>query len=412
MPYLSFGIVQIWLTDVNLGAMTTIIIFLIILSLLVLVHEWGHFVTARMFGMKVYEFGLGFPPRAGGWYKDPKTGKWKWSRGRGKNKLSETVGGEDREHPDEFPSTLYSLNWLPLGGFVKIKGENGEQAADVDSFGHYGACKKLIVLCAGVFMNFVLAAVLLGIGFMIGLPTDASVLEDPQAIVVEQPAVLIQQVQPNSPAQAAGLQFGDKILQIDETKIKDTTSMIALVGTIGSSELDLMVERVDGTVETLQLTPQILGEDERPRLGVMLADAGVVKYPWYIALYKGFTAAAIAVVNICIGFFFIIKGLLMGQGVGAGVAGPVGIAVVVGQSAELGLSYLLNVTAMISLSLAVINILPIPALDGGRALFVIIEKIIRRPVPMRYEQLAHTIGFVLLMVLIVVVTVKDVVGLF
>lgn len=393
--------------------MVTAIIFIVMLSILVLVHEWGHFVTARMFGMKVYEFGLGFPPRFGGFYKDPKTGKWVWVRGKGKNTLSETVGGEDRVHPDEFPGVLYSVNWLPLGGFVKIKGENGEKAGDSDSFGHFAAWKKLTVLVAGVFMNFVLAALLLGIGFINGLPADATLLEDTHAIVVEEPAVMIQHVEENTPAEEAGVQFGDKIVAINGQAVAVSSEMVKYLQTYDTEQgaLTVTVKRNGSEVE-LSLLPEVLEEGQTPRLGVVLADAGIVRYPWYIALYKGFVAAWFSLLNIFVSFYLLLKGLIVGEGLLFGIAGPVGIAVVVGQSAALGLSYLLNVTAMISLSLAAINILPIPALDGGRALFVIIEKIMRRPVPMRYEQLAHTIGFMLLMLLIVWVTFKDVVRLF
>lgn len=391
--------------------MVTAIIFILILSGLVLVHEWGHFFTARMFGMKVHEFGIGFPPRAGGFYKDPKTGKWKWVSGKGKNTLAETVGGEDRAHPDEFPNVLYSLNWLPLGGFVKIKGENGEEAADKDSFGHYPAWKKLTVLLAGVVMNFILAAVLLGIGFIQGLPADSSALEDKHAIVVEAPAVMIQNIEADSPAEIAGLSFGDKILKLNGVDVVDSTSLVAFVQENGPETMNVLIDRV-GVEQELELTPMVLHEGEFPRIGVSLADAGIVKYPWYIAIFKGFQAAWFSLINIFVSFYILIKGFILGQGAAFGVAGPVGIAVVVGQSAKLGMSYLLNVTAMISLSLAAINVLPIPALDGGRALFVIIEKLTGKPVPMKYEQIAHTIGFLALILLIIVVTFKDIVKLF
>lgn len=391
--------------------MITAIIFIVILSFLVLVHEWGHFFTARKFGMKVHEFGLGFPPRAGGFYKDPKTKKWKWVSGKGKNTLAETVGGEDRKNPDEFPDVLYSVNWLPLGGFVKIKGENGEEAQDKDSFGHFPAWKKLTVLLAGVVMNFILAAVLFGIGFIQGLPADSSALEDKHAIVVEAPAVMIQNVEADSPAEVAGLAFGDKILKLNGVDVVDSTSLVAFVQENGPETMNVLIDRV-GVEQELELTPSVLNEGEFPRIGVSLADAGIVKYPWYIAIFKGFQAAWFSLINIFVSFYILIKGFILGQGAAFGVAGPVGIAVVVGQSAKLGMSYLLNVTAMISLSLAAINVLPIPALDGGRALFVIIEKIIGKPVPMKYEQIAHTIGFLALILLIIVVTFKDIVKLF
>ncbi|MBI2990461.1 MAG: site-2 protease family protein [Candidatus Magasanikbacteria bacterium] len=390
--------------------MITALIFIAILSVLVLVHEWGHFVTARKSGMKVHEFGFGFPPRAFGVYKDPGSGKWIWVKGRGTSMLRQTVGGSERKIADEFPATLYSVNWLPLGGFVKIKGENGEETEDCDSFGYHKAWKKLVVLLSGVAMNVLLAAVLLSFGFTVGLPAEASLLQDPRAIVVEESAVLVQQVEDNSPAEAGGLQFGDKILSIDGISIHTATQMIEYVRAHSKENMTLVLERQDQT-ESIVLKPAELQSGAAPRLGIVLADAGVVRYPWYIALYKGFVAAGIALFNIFIGFYILIKGLILGDGMAFGVAGPVGIAVVVGQSARLGFHYLLNVTAMISLSLAAINVLPIPALDGGRALFVIIQKFIGRPVPMKYEQAAHTIGFILLMILIVAVTYKDVAGL-
>lgn len=163
--------------------MFTLIIFLVILSVLVLVHEYGHFVTARRFGMRVYEFGMGFPPRAFGIYKDPATGRWVIVKGKGRSSLNETGGGAERE--EEFPATLYSVNWLPIGGFCKIKGESGDEAKATDSFAHFYPWQRLVVLVAGVFMNFLLAAVLLGFGFLVGLPTAAGDHIDTKAIVVE-----------------------------------------------------------------------------------------------------------------------------------------------------------------------------------------------------------------------------------
>lgn len=390
--------------------MYTIIIFIIILGLLVFVHEWGHFITAKKAGMKVYEFGFGFPPRAFGAYKDPDTGKWVFVTGKGKGNLKETVGGDERV--EEYPTTLYSLNWLPLGGFVKIKGESGEAANDPDSFAAHPAWRRLVVLCAGVFMNFVLAAVVLGIGFMVGLPTDFSAGGiDESAIVVQEPQVMIQQVQSDSPAEQAGILFGDRVLRINETQIEDSAQMIAYVADAGEQELTVLVERPDGQHEVM-VTPKVFDGEDTARIGLVLGDAGIIRFPFHIALWKGVVAAAIGLVNIVATFYILIKNLIIGQGLAFEVAGPVGIAVIVGESARLGFAYLLNITAMLSLSLAVINILPIPALDGGRALFVIIEKFTGKPVPMKYEQMAHTVGFVLLMLLIVVVTYRDIVGLF
>lgn len=391
--------------------MTTILLFILILGVLVLVHEFGHFVTARAFRMKVHEFGFGFPPRAFGIYRDPQTKKYRFIWGRGKSSLVKTVGGEARETEDEFPTTVYSFNWLPLGGFVKIKGENGEGRGEQDSFMSKAAWKRVVVLVAGVVMNFLLAAVVLGIGLMIGLPADFSQGVDPQATVVEQPHVLVQQVSKGMPADAAGISFGDKILSINEETIDSVEELITYVGDKAGHELQVKIQRGEQEL-AISITPEYSQEVGRAVFGVMPADAGIIRYPWYLALYKGFVAAAFGLINIFITFYLLLKNLVMGQGLLFDVSGPVGIAVLVGQSARLGLNYILHVTASISLGLAAINILPIPALDGGRILFVLLEKIIGRPVSMKYEQLAHTIGFVLLMGLIVVVTWRDIVGLF
>ena len=410
--------------------MLTVLLFILILGLLVVAHEFGHFITARKSGMKVFEFGFGFPPRVAGFYKDPETKKIVWILGNGKKKgqkeeqkstLANTVGGEERE--EEYPSTLWSLNLLPLGGFVKIKGENGEDGKDNDSFGFQKAWKKIVVLAAGVVMNVILAIVILSIGFMIGLPTDLSEGIDSQAIVVEQPSVIVQQVEDNSPAKIAGIEFGDKILRIGSADMTwfenenlvgeeiNSQKLIEYVNTHSSEEMSLVIKRSEENV-VIKMTPEMIKNADSPKLGIALADAGVIRYPWYLAIYKGFIATFIVLINIFVGFYFLLKNLILGHGLVFDIAGPVGIASLVGQSAKLGFNYLLNITAMLSLSLAAINILPIPALDGGRIVFVILEKILKKPVPMKYEQIAHTIGFLLLMTLIVVVTWRDVAKLF
>lgn len=388
----------------------TIIIFIIILGIIVLAHEFGHFITARKSGMKVHEFGIGFPPRAIGVYRDPKSKKFVWVFGKGKTKLKQAVAGEELEE-QEFPATLYSLNWLPIGGFCKIKGENGDKAVESDSFGYQKAWKKVIVLSAGVIMNVILAGIVLGIGFIIGLPTDMSQGVDKKAIVITPAEVMIQSVEKNTSAETAGLQYGDVVISINNEIIANTAQMQEFIKNNGDKLLQLTVRR-NGEELNLQMTPSLIKEESIPRLGVMLADAGVIRYPWYIALVKGFVAAGIGFVNIMVTFYILIKGLIMGQGLMFELSGPVGIATIVGQGAKLGINYLLNITAMISLSLAVINILPFPALDGGRILFILIGGIIRRPVPMKYEQLAHTFGFLLLMILFVFITARDVINLF
>lgn len=393
--------------------MVTFLLFVVILTVLVFVHEFGHFIMARKMGMRVYEFAIGFPPFAIGFYRDPKTGKLVWVKGKKKIKRNalEAGGGKETEEHAEYPNTLYSLNFLPLGGFCKIKGENGEEAKDKDSFGAQKAWKRVVVLVAGVVMNFLLAGVLLGIGFMIGLPTDVTNSQEKSGQIVQDPQVIIQQVEKDSPAEKAGLQFGDVVLSLNGQEIKSSQNVIEYTKNNTDKDITLEVRRGDEN-KTMTLRPAVVKEGESARMGVLLADAALVKYPWYIAIYKGFIAAFFGLINIFVGFYVLIKGLILGQGLAFDVSGPVGIASVIGQSAKLGISYLINVSAMISLSLAALNILPFPALDGGRVLFVVLEKIFRKPVPMKYEQMAHTIGFLLLLVLIVIVTTRDIKGLF
>ncbi len=389
--------------------MVTILLFIVILGILVVVHEWGHYYTAKKCGIKVHEFGFGYPPRAFGWYRDPKSKKIVWVWGNGKSSLKKTVAGD--EQPGEFPGMLWSINWLPLGGFVRIKGENGESAVEPDSFGHHKAWKRILVLAAGVIMNVILAAVVLSFGFMIGLPTDLSSGVDKHAIIVEAPSVLVQSVAEDSPAEVAGIMFGDRIMQVDETSVTNASGLIEYVGAHADQAIQIHVVR-NGEEQVITATPTIAEGDTIARLGIGIAEAGVIRYPWYIAIYKGFIAAGIGLVTVFVSFYYLIANLITGNGLIFDIAGPVGIAQVVGQSAKLGFQYVLNVMAMLSLSLAAINILPIPALDGGRILFVLIEKIKGKKVSMKYEQIAHTIGFALLMVLIVVVTWRDIAKLF
>lgn len=394
--------------------MTTLIIFVLVLSILVFVHEAGHFLAARFFGIKVYEFAIGFPPRAFGWYTDPVTGKRNWLFGKGKKRgegIKDVVVGDDPE--DEYPSCVYSFNIIPLGGFVRIKGETGQFRDEADSFGYQAAWKRIIVLSAGVIMNFLFAAIILGVGFMIGLPSDASIVEtDKHARLISEPEVLIQQVDGVSPAARAELQTGDVIVQVDGASILTAAELTTYFEAHQSSPLILTIDRA-GEVFDVTLSQEYVNDmEDKKRVGVSLADAALVKYPVHIAMFKGFVAAWNATIMIFIGFFLLIKNLILGNGMLFDVAGPVGIASIVGDSARLGFAYLINVTAMISLSLAVMNILPIPALDGGRILFVLIEKITKKPVPMKYEQMAHTLGFFLLMILIVVVTWRDIVRVF
>ncbi len=352
--------------------MITALLFIAILSLLVFVHEFGHFMTAKKLGVNVEEFGFGFPPRA----------------------FSVKRGG-----------TVYSLNWIPLGGFVKIKGEMGEDARAHDSFAHQSAPHRLLILAAGVLMNLLLAAVLFSFGAAVGLPEALDGL--PPSAHVRDRAVTVTDVLPGSPAASAGIAYGDNIVSVDGAA---TASVAALQETLRASagqERTLTLARGKERRD-VRVTPTVLSQTGQPGIGVGLLETGIVSYAWWFAPVHGVALTWIDTRAVLEAFGGMIAGLIAGKGVSADVSGPVGIAVATGQVARLGFIYLLQFTALLSINLAVINILPLPALDGGRVLFLVIEKIRRKPVDRKIEGIVHQVGFALLLVLALLVTVQDV----
>lgn len=369
----------------------TILIFLAILSLLVFVHELGHFLAARRFGARSEEFGLGFPPRLAGFYK--KTGGgWKFVWGN-----REVTDAQD---------TVYSLNWIPLGGFVKIKGEDGQERADQTSFAGKPVWQRAIILCAGVIMNVILAAVIfslsLGIGTMQSI--DGVPLEGAQ---VSNRHIEIASVSSDSPAAQAGLQAGDTIVAVNGQTPVSVEALQDFVADKAGQTLTYTLQR-DDTEFSKDITPTTLAETQKGGIGIVITEMAFVRFPWYIAIWEGVKTTGLFLGAIVVGLYQLLARLVSGGGVSADVAGPVGIAVLTGQVAKLGFAYVAQFAALLSLNLAVINILPIPALDGGRVLFLIIEKIKGRPLKQQTEALIHNIGFLVLIGLILLVTFKDV----
>ncbi|MFA5413154.1 MAG: RIP metalloprotease RseP [Patescibacteria group bacterium] len=351
----------------------TIVVFVLILGLLVFVHELGHFVAARRNGVKVEEFGFGFPPRIFG-----------IKRG----------------------DTTYSINWIPLGGFVKIKGEDGENREDEDSFGNKKIWRRAVILAAGVFMNFILAAVLLSVGFMIGLP---QVINGENGYArVRDAKVQVVQILEDTPAAAAEILPGDAVLEIDGQKVENVEAMQNYLAGKIDAPVKFLLER-DGQKIEKEISPTFLIETGRGGIGVGLLKSGIVSYPWYMALWKGAESTVLFTGEVARAFYELIKNLIVTQKVSVDLSGPVGIAVLTGQVARMGFIYLLQFTALLSINLAVINFLPFPALDGGRILFLLIEKIRRKPVSQKIENLVHNIGFGLLMLLVLLVTYRDVI---
>ncbi|MFH1890362.1 MAG: RIP metalloprotease RseP [Candidatus Kuenenbacteria bacterium] len=370
----------------------TIVTFILVLGVLILAHELGHFSAARIFKVKAEEFGFGYPPRIFGFVKSNITGRWK------------RVGR--KENAEKFKNTVWSLNWLPLGGFVKIKGEDGDNKQDENSFGSKPVWQRFIMLFAGVFMNFVLCFVLLSAGFMAGIPTMVDDVSD-SAMELKNEKVIIMSVAENSPASNIGMQIGDQIFKIDGQQIFSIKEVQEKVNPKNGVDMEIVVHR-RGEESIYNIVPAILQEGgEKAQIGVGLVKTAVVSYPWYKAIYKGAENTAGLTVAITKAFGNIIADIFRGNGVQADVAGPVGIAVLTGQVVKLGWIYVLQFMALLSINLAIINILPIPALDGGRILFLIIEKIKGGPVRQKVEGAIHQVGFILLLLLMALVIFKD-----
>lgn len=353
----------------------SIVIFLIILSTLVLVHEFGHFLVAKRFDIRVDEFGLGFPPRA------KKLFHWR--------------------------GTLFTLNWLPFGGFVKIFGENPEEKIEgvtSDNFQSKNRGIQGVVLVAGVVGNFLFAWLLISLGFVAGLPAPATL-----SLPIENPHTVITTVLPASPAATAGLKSGDVILSLSRGEIYSeiTPEAVSLFITKSLEPLTFIVKRGE-KISTEVVVPKNGIVIERPAVGISMDVIGIVKLPPHKALWYGLktTSELTLMTGQAIITFF--PQALLGRADISSITGPVGIVGIVGDTLELGFVYLLTFTALISINLVIVNLLPLPALDGGRLLFVIIEAITRRSIPPRLFNILNTVGFALLILLMVLVTIQDI----
>lgn len=357
----------------------TILVFLIVLSVLVLAHEWGHFVTARRAGARVEEFGFGFPPKV----------------------FSLTRNG-----------TIFSFNLIPFGGFVKIFGENGQDRNEPGSFGYLKISQRAKILVAGVAMNVVLAFALLSIINLMGRP---AIIDDANIHLARDVNIQILEVASGSPAEKVGLRAGDIISGATSggsvREFEDVSGFKSFIDSVAGREIELGIKR-GGNRLTIQIIPRTNPPAEEGALGVSLARIGIIKSPGYLFWWNGLkdTAVMIGIIASALFLFFktlILEGRLMGE-----VAGPIGIAALTGQAYTLGLAYLLNLVAVLSVNLAILNILPFPALDGGRLLFLAIEKIKGSPVSHKIENAVNAAGFVLLLALMAFVTWQDIAKFF
>jgi regulator of sigma E protease len=355
------------------------IIFIVILATLILVHEFGHFIAAKRAGIRVDEFGIGFPPRL-------------WGK-----KIGETT---------------YSLNLFPVGGFVKIFGENpGEESLrGSDSARSFVRMPKLMqawVVSAGVVFNLLLAWIILSAGFMAGIPYSPD--DTPNGRRVVNAELTITQVVPRSPADAAGLHVGDKIISLsaqgDVLTRGDMTAVQKFIA--GHDTFEMTYSRGEETA-TLAMKPKEGIADGRRVIGISMDMAGILELPIHRALYAGAEATVSLTIATALGIGSFFINIFSGSADFSQVSGPVGIVGVVGASAALGFVHILSLVALISINLAVINLLPFPALDGGRLLFILIEAIKRSPIKPSIANATNGIGFILLILLMIVVTYNDI----
>jgi regulator of sigma E protease len=379
----------------------TIIIFFLVLGVLVLAHELGHFITAKRNGVGAEEFGFGFPPRLVGTYKD-KNGKRRWVFG------NKEITAEIK-HREE---TIYSFNLLPLGGFVKITGENGvgndTDKEDELNFSNKSIWIRFKILVAGVTMNMILAVILFSFAFWMGLPEMFNDKNTNSSV-----PVTITMVTPKSPADKAGLQAGDNLKSIitedKNIKINSIAQFQDVIKKNKGKEISISIKHPSTLKEKIvKVTPRKNPPEGEGAVGIGLAKTRVVRYSPIESVRMG-----VKTTYRMAGMIFVFLGKLIAspfthESVADDVTGPIGIAKMSGQAAKLGLAFLMQFTAMLSVNLAIINILPFPGLDGGRIFFLLIEKIKGSPISQKIEGTINTIGFFILLGLMALVVVKDI----
>ncbi len=356
----------------------SVFIFIVVIVALIVVHEFGHFVAAKLSGMRVDEFGLGYPPRA----------------------MTIAKIGE----------TEYTLNWLPFGGFVKIYGEDGGEA-DPRSFSARPRILQALVLIAGVTMNLLFAYVLITGALVAGTPRA---LSDSELAGARNQELVVASVLPGTPAARAGLLPGDSIISASASAGKwqavDPKSFSAFIGASHGETVTLAI-RHDGTERTIAAAPEAgvaAVDPTRYALGVEVATVGVVPLSFGAAVVEGASLTWGVLTLTAAGLWHFFYGILTFSADLSQVSGPVGIAGAVGSASMQGFGDLLSIMAIISINLALINLIPVPALDGGRLLFVLIEGAIRRPIKPSITRTINAVGFVCLILLMLVVTAHDI----
>lgn len=358
-------------------ALIILIAFFSLIGLVVL-HELGHFILAKKFGVRVEEFGIGYPPRLIG------------------KKIGETI---------------YSLNLLPFGAFVRLPSEIGE-SDDPRSFSKQAVWKRALIAFGGVAMFWLVAIILLTAVMVLGVPAAVTDEEDGGLV---SPRVQVLMVAPGSPAETSGLIAGDIIrqLKVDDQKLNTDKVKEAQEFIIAhqGKEVVLTIERGKDLFD-VALVPRVSPPEGEGAMGVALARTAIKHYAWWQAPGQAIISTANMTVAIIFGLGSILKNVFQGLPSGAQLMGPIGIFSLFTQMGQLGAVYFLQFIAIISIHLALINLFPIPAVDGGKLVFLGIEAVRKKPVSEKIEQKITTFFFSLLIALMVWVTIKDIVRLF
>lgn len=361
--------------------------FIVLLTLLIIIHELGHFLLAKFFGVDVEEFGFGLPPRA-------KTLFWSGA-------------------------TKFTLNWVPFGGFVRLKGENEinvERRFERGSFAAATIPARILILAGGVAMNFMLAFLLLVLGFSVGrwVPNfyksmDALQEAASRGEVFLETGVYIQDVLPGGPAAKAGVVKDAAIKSVDGVAVNVPEDVLK----IQRGKSRVVYELIEGKGHTERtVSVSLEGGKSGIAISPFAAKLSAPRRSITTAVRLAGHETAFMTIQTIRGIGSLLHSLATTGKVPEGITGVVGIAVLTYSSVQEGFMTYLRLVALLSLSLAILNILPLPALDGGRLLFVLVEMILRRPLNQRFELLVNAIGFFLLIALIIIITFNDVIHLF